>query len=120
MSVLRNENRWDASNASYEGGLVTAYDKRAPTPEMHWIDYGVGGLTMDSLSLVGDGETDLSSLYHRLAELGETGRLRGHGALLRDRHAGGTERSRRPPARHASAPPGATQAPLASCRLSLQ
>ena len=30
----------------YRDGLVLAYDKRAPTPEMHWIDYGLGGLTI--------------------------------------------------------------------------
>src|ERR1700723_3027232 len=34
MTVLRNDGRWDASNAIYGDGLVTRYDKREPTPGM--------------------------------------------------------------------------------------
>jgi NDP-sugar pyrophosphorylase family protein len=70
MSVLHNENRWDTSNARYERGRVVAYDKSSPTPEMHWIDYGLGGLTVDALSIADDHETDLAHLYRRLATLG--------------------------------------------------
>jgi NDP-sugar pyrophosphorylase family protein len=70
MSVLRNEGRWDTSNVVFENGLVLAYDKVAPTPDMKWIDYGLGGLTDDALSLAGDGENELSGLYTRLAALG--------------------------------------------------
>jgi NDP-sugar pyrophosphorylase family protein len=69
MTVLRNEGRWDTSNALYEDGRVLAYDKRAPTSEMHWIDYGLGGLTADALSAVDDEEYELSALYKRLAAL---------------------------------------------------
>jgi NDP-sugar pyrophosphorylase family protein len=67
MVVLRNEGRWDTSNALYADGRVVAYDKRAPTPEMHWIDYGLGGLETSALDLVPESETDLSGLYHELA-----------------------------------------------------
>jgi NDP-sugar pyrophosphorylase family protein len=77
MSVLRNEGRWDASNVRFEDGLVTAYDKSSPTPDMHWIDYGLGGLTAEALTLVEDTETDLSRLYQRLAD---GGRLLGYEA----------------------------------------
>jgi NDP-sugar pyrophosphorylase family protein len=69
MSVLRNEGRWDTSNVRYEDGRVRAYDKRAPTPEMHWIDYGLGGLTRDALAVVAEDERELAQLYRRLAEL---------------------------------------------------
>jgi NDP-sugar pyrophosphorylase family protein len=69
MSVLRNEGRWDTSNVRYEDGRVLAYDKGAPSPEMHWIDYGLGGLTVDALSFVDDAESDLANLYRRLAAL---------------------------------------------------
>ncbi len=31
MTVLRNEDRWDTSNAIYRDGQVIAYDKAAPT-----------------------------------------------------------------------------------------
>jgi len=80
MTVLRNEDRWDASNARYEGNRVLAYDKRAPTPDMHWIDYGLGGLTADALTVVDENEPDLACLYQRLASLG---RLAGYEASER-------------------------------------
>ncbi len=70
MTVLRNEGRWDTSNARYEAGRVLAYDKSAPTPEMQWIDYGLGGLTAEAVALVDATEPDLSKLYERLAAAG--------------------------------------------------
>jgi NDP-sugar pyrophosphorylase family protein len=71
MVVLRNEGQWDTSNALYADGRVVAYDKHAPTPEMHWIDYGLGGLEAAALDLVPRTETDLSGLYHELAAAGD-------------------------------------------------
>ena len=38
---------------------------------MRWIDYGLGGLQAEALECVPASERDLSSLYKRLAELGE-------------------------------------------------
>jgi N-acetyl-alpha-D-muramate 1-phosphate uridylyltransferase len=67
MTVLRNEGRWDTSNSVFESGLVTRHDKRRPAPEMHWIDYGLGGLSAQALALAPD-ERDLSCLYQLLAE----------------------------------------------------
>jgi NDP-sugar pyrophosphorylase family protein len=71
MAVLRNEGRWDTSNARYKNGRVTAYDKRAPSPTMSWIDYGLGGLTLGVLESVPATESDLAALYHVLAQRGE-------------------------------------------------
>lgn len=71
MTVLRNEGRWDSSNVVYENGRVLVYDKAAFSRKMHWIDYGLGGLAASSLELVPSDESDLSSLYEKLAELGE-------------------------------------------------
>jgi len=68
MSVLRNQGRWDISNVRYADGRVLAYDKHAPMSDMHWIDYGLGGLTSDALSLLDADEGDLAALYHLLAE----------------------------------------------------
>jgi NDP-sugar pyrophosphorylase family protein len=68
MSVLRNDGRWDASNALYADGRVLAYDKRAPRPEMRWIDYGLGGLERRTLDLLSPEVRDLPCLFHRLAE----------------------------------------------------
>lgn len=71
MTVLLNEGRWDASNAVYEQGLVTRYDKRAPTAAMRWIDYGLGGLTDAALGRSAPGERDLAELYRHLAASGQ-------------------------------------------------
>jgi NDP-sugar pyrophosphorylase family protein len=68
MTVLRNDGQWDASNAIYADGRVLAYDKRAPRAEMHWIDYGLGGLASSALADIAPGTRDLSDLYHTLAE----------------------------------------------------
>jgi len=67
MVVLRNEGRWDTSNARYQHGRVLAYDKHAPTPAMSWIDYGLGGLSARALERVPDTESELASLYAALA-----------------------------------------------------
>ncbi|MCU1492813.1 MAG: nucleotidyl transferase [Acidimicrobiaceae bacterium] len=67
MTVLRNASKWDTSNAVYAHGLVTAYDKAALSPEMQWIDYGLGGLSSEALRLARQGERDLAGLHHRLA-----------------------------------------------------
>jgi NDP-sugar pyrophosphorylase family protein len=71
MAVLRNEGRWDTSNVVYRDGMVVRHDKRSPTPEMRWIDYGLGGLTTSALDRVPSSEGDLAVLYERLAERGE-------------------------------------------------
>lgn len=71
MTVLRNEGRWDASNAVFGDGMVLAYDKHNPTPAMHWIDYGLGGLTPTALAAVARHERDLAELYRVLAERGQ-------------------------------------------------
>lgn len=80
MAVLRNEGRWDTSNAVYADGRVIAYDKAAPTAEMHWIDYGLGGLTALALDEISAEEADLSVLYCALAR---DGRLCGYEASER-------------------------------------
>jgi NDP-sugar pyrophosphorylase family protein len=71
MTVLRNEGRWDTSNAAFDGTLITAYDKRRPTPDMRWIDYGVGVFTVRALSTAAPDATDLAEVYGELARRGE-------------------------------------------------
>lgn len=70
MSVLRNEGRWEASNADYADGRVRAYDKRTPLPGMRYIDYGLGGLESRALDLAPPDAPDLAELYRRLAGAG--------------------------------------------------
>ena len=48
MTVLRNDDRWDASNAVVADGRVVLYDKRRHSdtePGMRWIDYGLSVLS---------------------------------------------------------------------------
>jgi N-acetyl-alpha-D-muramate 1-phosphate uridylyltransferase len=70
MTVLRNDGQWDKSNVLYGSERVLAYDKQNPTPDMRWIDYGLGGLEPRVLDVVGGADRDLALLYQRLAELG--------------------------------------------------
>lgn len=98
MTVLRNENRWEASNAAFDAGRVTRYDKERPSPDMAFVDYGLGGLTPGVIDLAGDGAAELSDLYSVLAarrllfgyeaterfyEIGRTESLRETDAFLR-------------------------------------
>jgi NDP-sugar pyrophosphorylase family protein len=71
MTVLRNDGRWDASNAIYRDGLVVAYDKHAPSSEMSWIDYGLGGIVSAALDRIPESERDLAALYKALAQANE-------------------------------------------------
>src|SRR3984885_12541217 len=65
MTVLRNEGRWDSSNVVYSNGLVTLYDKRAPNPHMHFIDYGLSAFHRSAIEQ--SEEADLSTLFRRLS-----------------------------------------------------
>lgn len=71
MCVLFNAGQWDRSNVNFEDGKIIAYDKAAPTADMSWIDYGLGGLTAGALDLVDPTVTDLADLYHALSIEGE-------------------------------------------------
>jgi NDP-sugar pyrophosphorylase family protein len=71
MTVIRNENLWDASNAEYRDGRLLAYDKRRPTPAMRHIDYGVALLTRPLVERVPpDVPGDLADLYRDLVAEG--------------------------------------------------
>ena len=71
MVVLRNEGRWERSNALYENDRVVAYEKQSPRSDMAWIDYGLGGLTAAAFDRVGDDEGELAVLYSALARSGQ-------------------------------------------------
>jgi NDP-sugar pyrophosphorylase family protein len=75
MTVMRNEGRWDSSNAIYADGRVVLYDKTRPPerqPEMHWIDYGLSVLTRDVIeSRVESGSVaDLADVMRDLSREG--------------------------------------------------
>jgi NDP-sugar pyrophosphorylase family protein len=72
MTVLRNEGRWDRSNARVEDGLVTTYDKSetGPDPALEWIDYGLSALKRSVVEerIPREGESDLADLFRQLSE----------------------------------------------------
>ena len=41
MTVFRNDGQWDTSNVEYQNGKIIAYEKKALTPRMQHIDYGL-------------------------------------------------------------------------------
>jgi NDP-sugar pyrophosphorylase family protein len=70
MTVLRNEGRWDTSNAVLDGDRVALYDKGRPIPAMQWIDYGLGVLRRDVFNNHPD-EGDLAAVYRDLSRDGQ-------------------------------------------------
>ena len=72
MTVFRNDDRWDRSNALFTRGQLLRYDKVNRTPDMKHIDYGLGVLTAASIEPVPlDRPTDLASIYQRLLAEGQ-------------------------------------------------
>jgi NDP-sugar pyrophosphorylase family protein len=71
MTVLKNDNRWDRSNALFRNGRLLRYDKARPTPDMAHIDYGVALLRRAALDRVPEGRpSDLANLYQALVAEG--------------------------------------------------
>ncbi|MDR3077583.1 MAG: NTP transferase domain-containing protein [Planctomycetota bacterium] len=67
MTLYRNEDRLDASNAVFADGEILAYDKKNRLPAMRHIDYGLGALSAAVLSRVEEGAfADLADLYREL------------------------------------------------------
>jgi len=48
--------------------VVVRNDKDHETPDMEWIDYGLGGLTVRALDVASAGQRDLADLHRELAE----------------------------------------------------
>ena len=68
MAIIRNEGRWDRSNVLYENGRIVRYDKKNRTPEMQYIDYGLGALRREALAKYpADAVIDLADVYHELS-----------------------------------------------------
>jgi NDP-sugar pyrophosphorylase family protein len=79
MTVMRNNNRWDSSNATFTDGRVF-YDKRASAEAraaMEWIDYGLSATSSDVIAgwLRPGDHADLADLFHQLSV---DGRLAGY------------------------------------------
>lgn len=76
MTVIRNDDRWDRSNAIFQDGELLRYDKQNRAPKMNYIDYGVQLLRKSAIQRIEIGaNSDLSDLYRDL--VGE-GRMIGY------------------------------------------
>jgi NDP-sugar pyrophosphorylase family protein len=75
MTVLCNEGRWDSSNVLFDGTKVVCYDKRNPSNNMRYIDYGLGLFRRDVIEGWPVDAFDLADVY---AQLAEQGRLAGY------------------------------------------
>jgi NDP-sugar pyrophosphorylase family protein len=67
MTVFRNEGRWDTSNVWFRDGVIRSYDKKEQTPEMRYIDYGLG--IFDATAFAGrpaNEAFDLADIYQDL------------------------------------------------------
>jgi NDP-sugar pyrophosphorylase family protein len=71
MTVLRNEGRWDNSNAEFENGRLVRYDKKNTTAAMRYIDYGVALLRRKAAERIPAGKSDLADLYTTMVAGGE-------------------------------------------------
>jgi MurNAc alpha-1-phosphate uridylyltransferase len=72
MTVQRNADEWDKSNVLFVDSVIVEYNKRAPTPSMRHIDYGLG--VISAQVLVDENTTgpfDLADIYHRLSLSGQ-------------------------------------------------
>jgi NDP-sugar pyrophosphorylase family protein len=71
MTVYHNQGRWDTSNVLFDGAKVARYDKRNPTPDMQYIDYGLGILSSGIIAGWPEETFDLAALYAKLAGEGQ-------------------------------------------------
>ncbi|NQU59510.1 MAG: NTP transferase domain-containing protein [Rhodospirillales bacterium] len=75
MSVFRNDGQWDASNAAYNNGRITRFEKGLNDPAgagLDYIDYGLSVLNADVVRKhIPEGEPfDLAQVYRDLAQAG--------------------------------------------------
>jgi MurNAc alpha-1-phosphate uridylyltransferase len=72
MTVLRNQNRWNASNVRFSEGRIEEYNKRNPSQAMDYIDFGLGVYNCQVFSQIPEGQQfDLSDLQHSLSISGQ-------------------------------------------------
>jgi len=66
MTVLRNEGRWDNSNANYRDGRVVLYDKSGGKG-VEYIDYGLSAFRRDVFASWSQSCYDLAAVLHNLS-----------------------------------------------------
>jgi NDP-sugar pyrophosphorylase family protein len=72
MTVLANEDRWDKSNVLFSDGKLVEYNKRAPSPDMSHIDYGLSVVSAQVLTTYPNNQAfDLADVYQALSIQGQ-------------------------------------------------
>jgi len=71
MTVYRNDGKYDNSNVIFKDGKIFCYDKENRSPDMLYIDYGLGILQSRVLEdLPVNRPVDLSDVYKKLVQEG--------------------------------------------------
>ena len=71
MTVIRNENRWDRSNAIFDGDTVLEYDKQSARRDLTHIDFGVSVLSSAVFEpYAGQRRLDLADICRALSRQG--------------------------------------------------
>jgi len=94
MTVFRNEDQWDRSNAIYQDGQVVLFDKDRPpdrADEMHWIDYGLSALSCEVIAERVPPDAGVTDLADLMRELSREGKLAGFEVSERFYEAGSRE-----------------------------
>lgn len=79
MTVFHNRGSWDTSNVEFREGQIWAYDKKNRTPQMEYIDYGLGVFQEKAFELVPNGQPyDLAEVYQNLLGRSELAALEVH------------------------------------------
>ena len=79
MTVLANEDRWDKSNVLFSDGKLVEYNKRAPSPDMSHIDYGLSVVSAQVLTTYPNNQAfDLADVYQALSIQGQLAGLEVH------------------------------------------
>lgn len=71
MTVMENGNRFDKSNVVFRDGELLSYNKKTPTPDMQYIDYGIEVFSKEIFQNLTQGiKIDLADIQTQLVESG--------------------------------------------------
>ena len=71
MTVFKNEGKWDSSNVIFKNAILVEYDKKEKSPEMEYIDYGLGIFRKNEFDKYEvKGKFDLAEYYKFLLKTG--------------------------------------------------
>lgn len=68
MTVFKNKDMYDKSNVQFESGKIIQYVKDSSSPELTYIDWGLGIINKEALLKVGKEKFDLAELYQKLLQ----------------------------------------------------